>query len=50
MRDFSFRRFASMGIGLWLLMAFLAIVVNLALLAGAVWVVIWVLRTTGVIS
>lgn len=50
MRNLSFRRAAGMSIGLYLLMAFLAIVVNLALLAGAVWVVIWVLRTTGVIS
>lgn len=31
-------------------LAVLAIVLNLAALAGAVWVVVWVLRATGVIA
>jgi hypothetical protein len=30
-------------------MALIALVLNLALLAGAVWVVVWVLRATGVL-
>lgn len=34
----------------WLIMIILTIVVNLALLAGAVWVVVWVLRAMEVIS
>ena len=33
-------------VGLWIV----ALVLNLALLAGAVWVVVWVLRYMGVIA
>lgn len=31
-------------------MALIVLALNLALLAGAVWVVVWVLRATGVIA
>ena len=32
------------------LLAVIAVVVNLALLAGAIWVVVWALRALGVIA
>jgi hypothetical protein len=39
------------GIGAaWGVMAVVAVIANLALLAGAVWVIVWVLRETGVIQ
>lgn len=36
--------------GAWAGMVVIAMIVNLALLAGAVWVVVWVLRHLGVIA
>ena len=41
-----FKQFGAYA-GAWIVVA---LVLNLALLAGAVWVVVWVLRATGVIS
>jgi hypothetical protein len=36
------------GIALWAWMALVAIIINLGLLAGAVWVIVTVLRAMGV--
>ena len=41
-----FKSFAAMSLG----MVLLTILLNLAFLAGAVWVVVWVLKAMGVIQ